>query len=67
MTKCFDKYMAEEMAHNLDILLNTNLEGIAKSLHKFVEIDRKDKNERQDRINTRAERFDIHNKNMIQK
>jgi hypothetical protein len=62
MTKCFDKYMGEEMAHNLDILLNTNLEGITKSLHKFVEIDKKDKNERQERINQRNERFEMQTK-----
>jgi len=62
MTKCFDKYMREDMVHNLDILLNTNLDGITKSLHKFVEIDRKEKNERVDRINNRPERFEIANK-----
>ena len=54
--------MREEMVHNLDILLNTNLDGITKSLHKFVEIDRKEKNERVDRLNNRPERFEIANK-----
>ena len=58
--------MREEMTHNIDILLNTNLEGITKPLYKFLEIDRKEKNERTDRNNPRQDRFEIQNKNLIQ-